>query len=124
MCGSRNPPGVWTRRKFESKTSTVPAWKLVAKRKAPLALKPRASPLYTAPEAELSTAMMAWLGSTLLFQPAIVPSSVANSSVLGPNWVPDEMPKPAVALVATPVGGEVPPPPGAGLVTADWMAWP
>src|SRR5919201_2289246 len=116
MCGSRNPPGVWTRRKFESKTSTVPAWKLVAKRKAPLALKPRASPLYTAPEAELSTAMMAWLGSTLLFQPAIVPSSVANSSVLGPELPPDEMTKPNVPLVATPVGDELPVLAGAGIV--------
>src|SRR5438477_4314307 len=114
---SLNPPLGWTGRKFESKTSTVPAWKLVANRKAPLALKPRASPLYTAPEAELSTAMMAWVGSTLLFHPAMVPSSVANSSVLGPNWLPDEMPKPEVALVATPVGGEVPRSPGAGIVT-------
>src|SRR5262249_49453048 len=107
-----------------SKTSTVPAWKLVANRKAPLAVYPRASPLYTAPEAELSTAMTAWVGSTLLFHPAIVPSSVENSSVLGPNWVPDEMPKPAVGLVATPVGAEVPIPPGAGIVMAGWMAWP
>src|SRR5437879_5390432 len=117
MCGSRNPPEVRTLRKFESKTSIVPAWKLVAKRKAPAALKPRASPLYTAPEAELSTAMTAWVGSTLLFHPAIVPSSVANNSLLGPDSVPDEMTKLAVALVVTPVGDEVPVPPGPGIVT-------
>src|SRR5947209_951073 len=119
MCESRNPPGVRTGRKFESKTSMVPAWKLVAKRKAPVVVKPRASPLYTAPEAELSTAMIAWVGSTLLFHPAMVPSSVANSSVLGPKWAPAAMPKPDVALLTTPVGDEVPLPPGLGILIAD-----
>src|ERR671937_504618 len=109
-------PAMWTGWKLELKTSTVPAWKLVAKRKAPEALKPIASPLYTACEAELSTAMTAWVGSTLLFQPAIVPSSVANSSVAGPDWAPDEMTKPVVALVAAPVG--------AGIVMAAWTVWP
>src|ERR671937_1266605 len=120
-------PAMWTGWKLESKTSTVPAWKLVAKRKAPEALKPIASPLYTACEAELSIAITAWVGSTLLFQPAIVPSSVANSSVLGADWPPDEMTKPDVPLVATPVGAAVPPP-GAGIVTAkgepDGIGWP
>src|SRR5437899_6811390 len=96
---SLNAPGTWTGWKFESKTSIVPAWKLVAKRKAPEALKPRARPLYTAPEAELSTAMRAWLESTLLFHPAMVPSSVANSSLLGPDPWMEEMTKPGVALV-------------------------
>src|SRR5919201_5165259 len=124
---SVNPPGVCTGRKFESKTSILPAWKLVAKRNAPEALNPIASPLYTAPEAELSTAITACVGSTLLFQPAIVPSSVANSSVLGPELPPEEMTNPDVPLVATPVGAEVPPP-GAGMVTTvgelEGMGWP
>src|SRR5262245_51625641 len=101
-----------------------PVWKLVAKRKAPASLKPIASPLYTAPDAELFTAMTAWVASTLLFQPAIVPSSVAKSSVAGPDLVPEEMTKPVVALVATPVGAEVPVPAGVGIVTAAWTDWP
>src|ERR671935_1954537 len=103
-------PEMWTGWKLGSKTSTVPAWKLVAKRKAPEALKPIASPLYTACEAELSTAITAWVGSTLLFQPAIVPFSVANSSVLGADWPLEEMTNPDVPLVATPVGDEEPVP--------------
>src|SRR5262245_3590503 len=80
-----------------------------------------------APDGELSTAMIACVASTLLFQPAMVPSSVANNSVLGPKLLPDLMPKPAVALVATPVGADVPPP-GAGIVTAmgepAGIGWP
>src|SRR5919201_6637411 len=114
---SVNPPGVCTGRKFESKTSILPAWKLVAKRNAPEALNPIASPLYTAPEAELSTAITACVGSTLLFQPAIVPFSVANSSALGPDRPPEEMTKPAVPLVVAPVGAAVPTPLGVGIVT-------
>ena len=53
-----------------------------------------------------------------MFQPAIVPSSVANSSVLGADCPPDEMTNPEVALVATPVGADMPPP-GAGIVTTS-----
>src|SRR5207302_5989071 len=88
------------------------------KRKAPAALNPSASPLYTAPDAELSTAMTARVELTLLLHPAIVPSSVANNSSLGPARLPDAMTKPAVALVVTPVGADVlVPPPGAGIVT-------
>src|SRR5262245_48211442 len=72
--------------------------------------------------------MTACVGSTLLFHPAIVPSSVANNSVLGPDLPPDEMTKPGVALVATPVGAEVPVPPGTGMDTStgepDGRAWP
>ena len=67
----------------------------------------------------------AWVGSTVLFQPAIVPSSVANNSVLGAELPFAVMMKPAVPLVATPVGAEAPVPPGAGTVTAactDWAA--
>src|SRR5919197_419363 len=79
-------------------------------------------------ESELSIAITAWVGSTLLFQPAIVPSSVANSSVLGADWPPEEMTNPDVPLVATPVGDEEPVPPGAGMVTTvgdpDGIGWP
>src|SRR5512144_1587780 len=104
--------------KFESKASTVPAWKFVANKKAPEPLKPIASPLYTAPLAELSTAITALVGSTALFQPAIVPSSVANSCVLGAELPPAEMTNPVVALVTTPVGFDGPVLfPGAGMVT-------
>src|SRR5919198_4897520 len=125
---SLNPPGVFTGRKFESKTSIVPAWKLVAKRYAPDALNPIASPLYTAPEAELSTAMTACVESTLPFHPAIVPSSVAKSSALGPERPPDEITKPEVPLVVAPVGAAVPTPLGVGIVTTvgepDGIGWP
>src|SRR5450759_48620 len=104
--------------KSESNTSTVPAWKLVANKKAPDPLKPMASPLYAAPAGELSTAITALVGSTLAFQPAIVPSSVANNSVLGADLPLAEMTKPVVALVDTPVGDDLPAPfPGAGIVT-------
>src|SRR5262245_21488557 len=60
----------------------------------------------------------------LLLHPAMVPSSVANNSVAGPAASPDEITKPPVALVATPVGDEVPTPPGPGIVTAGGMAVP
>src|SRR5919204_5229358 len=87
-----------------------------------------ASPLYTAPEAELSTAITARVGSTSLFQPAIVPFSVAKSSVLGPERPPDETTKPEVPLVVAPVGAAVPTPLGVGIVTTvgepDGIGWP
>src|SRR5262249_7368940 len=57
----------------------------------------------------------------------MVPSSVANNSVLGPDFPDAEITKPLVALVATPVGEDVPPP-GAGMVTIrgdpDGSGWP
>src|SRR5436305_486303 len=56
---------------------------------------PKASPLYTAPTspcwsvaAERSTLMIALASSTRLFQAAIVPSSVANIKILGPDRFP------------------------------------
>jgi hypothetical protein len=70
-----------------------------------------------APEAELSTATTARAESTPLLHPAIVPSFVANNSLLGPAFAPDAMTKPPVPLVATPVGGETPLPSGEGMVT-------
>src|SRR5215470_13322081 len=84
-----------------------------------------ARPLYTAPIAELFTAMTACAGSTLMLQPAIVPSSVANSSVLGADLPPAEITKSDVAFVATPVGADVPEPPGAGIVIVPGATgWP
>src|SRR5919204_4592564 len=87
-----------------------------------------ASPLYTAPEAELSTAMTACVASTSPFQPAIVPFSVAKSSVLGRERPPDETTKPEVPLVVAPVGAAVPTPLGVGIVTTvgepDGIGWP
>src|ERR1700687_2731496 len=103
-----NMPCVRTGLNVESKTSTVPAWKLVANKKAPDPLKPMARPLYTAPLAELSTAITALAGSTVLFQPAIVPSSVAHSWLLGAELAPADMMNAPVALVVTPVGADVP----------------
>src|ERR1700730_18051418 len=60
-------------------TSTVPALKLVAKKKTPFALVLTTRALYTAPLAELSKAMTAWLGSEIVpAQAEIVPSSVSK----------------------------------------------
>src|SRR5947208_47236 len=110
-------PRVRTGWNFESKTSIVPARKLVANKKAPDALKPSASPLYTAREAELFTTITARVGSTFAFHPAIVPSSVANSSALGAEAAPAEMTNPFVPLVTTPVGEDLPAlVPGVGMV--------
>src|ERR1051325_8479480 len=75
-----------------------------------------ASPLYTAPIAEWFTARTALAGSTSMLHPAIVPSSVANSSVPGALLPFAEMTKPVVALLTTPVGADAPEPPGAGMV--------
>src|SRR5262249_34644243 len=50
----------------------------------------------------------------------MVPSSAANSSLLGPDFPPAAiMNDDWRMLVATPVGAEVPIPPGAGIVTVS-----
>src|SRR5579864_4230891 len=79
-----------TWRKLLSKTSMVPNRKLVAYRNLPAGVLTRASPLYTAPWSpawsvmvDRSTAVTAWVRSTAEFQPAIVPSSVANRNLAG-----------------------------------------
>src|SRR5262249_52242040 len=70
------------------------------------------------PLAELSTAITARMESTVLFQPAIVPSSVANNCVAGAEFAPDVMTKPGGTLVVIPVGADSPVLfPGAGIVT-------
>src|SRR5207244_11123020 len=95
---------------------------------APRALKPMASPLYTAREAELLTAITACVGSTSAFHPAMVPFSVANNSVAGAPFSPTKIAKPLVALVTTPVGAALPPPLGTGIETTrgdpDGMGFP
>src|SRR5437016_13829926 len=113
--GSLNLPSFGTCWNFESKTSIVPAWKLVANRNAPLPLNPMARPLYTAPIAERFTTITALAGSTSILHPAIVPSSVANSSAPGALLPFAEMTKPVVALVTTRVGAHAPEPNGAGI---------
>src|SRR5215831_9369209 len=84
--GSANRPGRVTCEKLPSKTSILPALKLAAYNNGPKLLLPSARPLYTAPDPELS-AMMTALGPAELFQPEIVPSSLAKRKRAG--WPPD-----------------------------------
>src|ERR1700755_2404882 len=119
-----------TRRKLVSKTSTVPNRKLVAYRNLPAGVLTRASPLYSAPwsparsvTADRFTAMTARAGSTAGFQPAIVPSSVANRNRAGAETPCLETRKPsAVGLNTVPSGAPAAPGPadrGAGMVTTS-----
>ena len=67
---------------------------------------------------------MAWVGSTVGFQPEMVPSSVAKIKRLGPEVVPFVTTKSAVPLKTWPVGLAVVPgglPAGGGMVTTS--AW-
>src|SRR5215472_15455235 len=69
--------------------------------------------------------MKALLESTLTLQPAMVPSSVANSSVAGADLTPDEMTKSEVALLATPVAALAPEPLGLGIaIVCGATGWP
>src|SRR6266576_3706393 len=73
--GSVNVPGSEAGLKLRSRTSTLPLLKFAAKRKSPEVPLSNASPLYTAPVLELSTA------TTALFAPvqfAMMPSSVSK----------------------------------------------
>src|SRR3989442_1157097 len=126
MFGSVNEPSSCTCLKVRSNTSTVPAWKLVAKRKTPLELGARARPLYTAPLPawELSTARIAWKRSTLGLHAASVPSSVANMKTAGDFAVPTV--KPCVGFHTTPVGVALKSgaePAGPGICTANGTSW-
>src|SRR6266699_1390247 len=74
---------------------------------------------------------MAWVTSTLRFQPDIVPSSVAKMNRLGPDRPFSETTKPLVPLKTLPVGDAVVPaglPAGGGIVTTSGEpggnAWP
>src|SRR5712692_6106305 len=82
---------------------------------------------------ERSTSRMAWVTSTLRFQPDIVPSSVAKMNRLGPDILFSETTKPLVPLKTLPVGAAVVPaglPAGGGIVTTSGElggsgnAWP
>src|SRR6266699_4451032 len=65
---------------------------------------------------------MAWVTSTVRFQPEIVPSSVANMNRLGPERPFSETTKSLVPLKTLPVGAAVVPaglPFGGGIVTTS-----
>src|SRR6266700_4238915 len=108
--------------KLLSKTSTCPKRKFVAYRNLPAGVVTNARPLYTAPWSpsvsvarDRSTAMMAWVGSTVGFQPAIVPSSVAKRNLAGPEAPLSETTNPSgVGLNAVPVGEPIAPEPADG----------
>src|ERR1700676_1878112 len=70
-----------TRVKFPSYMSTLLFAVSGANRKFPVALLVIAKPVYTAPELELFTAMIAWFGFDCAAHPLIVPSSVANRKI-------------------------------------------
>ena len=95
-----NAPATWTGVKWSSNTSTVPAWKLVAYSKVPAAALSMAIPLYTAPLAELSTAITTGVPRN----PEIVPSSLAKMKRAGPVPAPLFTTKPVPPLKTTPVG--------------------
>src|SRR5260221_14786551 len=63
---------------------------------------PNASPLYTAPDWELSTAITALAGLTLIFHAEMVPSSVSKMKAAG-NFDPGTR-NPVVGFQIMPVG--------------------
>src|SRR5579862_784545 len=76
--GSANPPATAVGAKFPSNTSIFPDAKLAANRSG-VPVPTDASPLYTAPAAELSTILIAVAGAAIdPFHAEIVPSSVAK----------------------------------------------
>src|SRR5215467_8671289 len=113
---------VLTRLKPLSYISTWPAEKLAAYRKLPSEVLAMANPLYTAPEPELSTAIMACVLSTAGLQPRMVPSSVAKRNGGDPDVPLSETINLPVPLNTRPVG--VPPPVGfvGGIVTTRGAA--
>src|SRR5262245_62019456 len=68
--------------------------------------------------------MMAWVESTVGFQPEIVPSSVANTNWLRPDTLPFVTTKSVVLLKTLPVAAPPSPPPGAGMVTTGGSPMP
>src|SRR5512135_30057 len=117
--GSVNLPPVFTELNAASNTSIVPALKLVANRKFDPPLLPIASPLYTAPDTELSTTRTALVPP---FHPEIVPSSVAKMNRAGLPL--GSLKSVALPLKTWPVGaaGGVPPVGGGIVTTSDWIA--
>src|SRR5690348_6521166 len=102
--GSLNEPAGVTSWKLPSKTSTRLLWKSVANNSSPFDDDASARPLKTAPLAESSTATIAWVGETDLFQPRIFPASVAKRNVAAPDAPPFETTKLEPALATAPVG--------------------
>src|SRR4029077_241270 len=114
----------------------VPKRKLVAYRNLPAGVLTRASPLYTAPwspawsvTVDRSTAMIAWVRSTVRFQPAMVPSSVANRNRAGAETPCLDTAKPSgVGLNTVPSGAPAAPGPARGaagiLTTSCWLPGP
>src|SRR5256885_11446588 len=70
---------MWIGLEWPAKPSTVPGWKLVAYRTSPVVVLAIARPLYTAPLAELSTAITTGTPRN----PEIVPSSLAKMKRAG-----------------------------------------
>jgi hypothetical protein len=72
--------------------------------------------------------MTALVGSTVGFQPAMVPCSVTKSSLAGADLPPDEMTNPLVPLIVVPVGNELAVLVTDGIVTVNGVAegsgWP
>src|SRR5258706_142308 len=104
MVVSMNPPGMGA--KLLSKTSTVPARKFVAYRKAPPLVEAIARPLKTAPLPESTTTIACVdIGAgTPEFQPEMVPSSLANRNRAGPWAAALVTTKPVPGLKTMPVG--------------------
>src|ERR1700754_974787 len=79
---------------------------------------PKARPLYSAPLAELSTVITAFVASTLGFQAAIVPSSVAKMNAAAKVDPGSRNPLVVLAMIA--VGADIEPVgelAGGGIVT-------
>src|SRR3974390_2194046 len=76
----------FTSLKFPSYISTLLLAESAAKRKFPEAVAVIASPVYTAPEDELLTMIVAWLRFTCGDHALIVPSSVANRNNAFHPW--------------------------------------
>src|SRR6185503_4033964 len=105
---------------WPSKTSTLPAWKLVAYSRSPVAVLAIARPLYTAPLAELSTAIT--MGAPR--NPEIVPSSLAKMKRAGLVPAPLVTTKLVPPLNTRPVGALCPPPVPGTTKTAGMVAVP
>src|SRR5215472_3122366 len=90
---------------------------LAAKRNVPDLVLAMSSPVYAIGLPGLSTAMTALVGSTVGFQPLIVPSSVAKMNKAEADLPPLETMKPPKGFAAMPVGQ----PGGKGSLDASGM---
>ena len=106
---------LFTKLKFLSNTSTVPAWKFVRYRKFAPPVWAIAIALYTAPLVERSATIEAAVPEAA-FHAEMVPSSPAKMNSAGP---PFAMLKSVVELKICPVGTPVWPAAAAGIVTVS-----